>query len=74
MKPFPVGFRHPSAGGSVPMAAQSLVELLITALLLQRGVSTCHCCSSHLITSQMEEQGRILKVGTKSELELISLK
>lgn len=59
VKPFPVGFRHPSAGGSVPMAAQSLMELLITALLrvmlLQKGVSTCHRCSSHLITSQTKE-------------------
>lgn len=33
VKPFPAGFRHPSAGGSVPMAAQSLMELLITAML-----------------------------------------
>lgn len=39
-----------------------------------KQVSACHRCSSHLIKSQMKEEGKILKEETRSELELISLK
>jgi len=43
-------------------------------MLLHLKVSTCHHCNSHLIISQMKEQGKMLKEETKSELELILLK